>query len=171
MGATFTVDLNGKVSIGLSSRMTFDYDSWLLLQNEIVEARKYLSKVKMTGKHPGVKDVEKTIKPSQYEENGIYLDIKGRVILYLGEGEYINCRGRIDNRLDCYYCYAILDKVPDNLVLVNDRTVILNVDCDFDSYRGKPTKLVKKITQLPKSVSTFYREQSAFICHFRKFDL
>lgn len=156
-GATFIIDLSGHLTIGQSSRMTYDWNTWLLLQNEIIAGRQYMAGIKLAGGFPMEVAKQDTIKPKDYKPNCIYRDIKGRIILYLGKGHFLesdDTRGY--NRVDCHYGYAILPNNPDVLKYMRYDgfcAVFPPTHINFDHYTGKPAKLVEEIKQLPQTIN------------------
>lgn len=113
-----------------------------------------MAKVKVAGGY-NVKPA-KTIKPKQYTLMTLYEDIKGKGILYLGEGTCLDVFG---NCSGCKYLYGVIkgiDKIK-SIELSDDTTKLYITTEDYylntDSYAGKPTKLVKAKASYPTTVN------------------
>lgn len=161
VGATFTIDLNLRVSIGQSSRMSYSFEDLQLLTRELEEGKQFMLRAKMTGMPS--KKKPKYIKPSEYKNFTVYMDEKGRFIFYVGNGTYKSPKGyeHPSNRLDCHELYGICSNpnvLKDGSFMYNEmnRLIIFTGHDTFcmDSYSGKPRKLVQEIVSYEGKVDS-----------------
>lgn len=158
-GATFTVDINGKVMVGQSGRMVYEYDDLHVLMKEVDEGRLYMARIKLSGGFPQAKAKKcKFIRYDDLTPFSVYEDENGRLILWFGQGSYKKIWGTglsANNRLDCHYLYGVCkDKsvLKDGRLVVDTTNGILLVNTlgfSVESYATKPRKLIQKLVSFP----------------------
>lgn len=155
VGATFTVDEELHIIIGQSGRKHYTFDEWKEINTALNVALSYMSKVRVLGCYPfehddSYKNSNTTIKPKDYKKCCMYLDDKGRAILYIGKAIILKNRyGFSCNRENSPYVCGFFNA---NSVL-GMKTVgsTINILCkedtsdyiEFDSRVNKPRGLIK----------------------------
>lgn len=156
-GATFTVTFNGDISIGLSSHMGFPPNVWALIQNEILEGQKFMSKYVMMRRVTFAVDKNAkndVIKPKDYVRPALYKDNKGRGILYFGKGRIFEGGFGEHTREKSSIVHVTVPDISD----IQDCTMVAGTNeivFKINGYRSpdlrvsKPTGLVELVRQFP----------------------
>lgn len=168
-GATFTVKMDLSIEIGQSSRMSYDKDIWNLLLQELEVGKKYMIKVNLAGGFPKDFTSKKncsTIKPSQYIDNSLYVDSKGRTIFYIGKAEILD---RFGNREGCTYLYAVINNLHDIKVMNGKIHIYVENVLNIDSYVGKPSKLTKLLQSFPRDIAEIVGHTKSGYEYYYKF--
>lgn len=155
-GATFTIDENMNVIIGQNTIKCYSERDWKLINKEIEYGKEYMAAVK------GQTLIKKPayISSKNLVNNTMYVDDKGKAILFIGEGRFANGM-TVRNREGCkYLCIKFQDVTKVLESYCNGGIIFLTYNdehnlCIIDSYATKPVHLVKEIIAFPSYINTF----------------
>lgn len=155
-GATFTVTENSTVVVGQSGKYEYTKEELNLLQAEISAGMAYMENVRQNG-YPTLRDVY--CKP---EPNCVYEDERGNIILYFGQGKFIEEKSKNNRTGYEYICGKIKrynypnDKLNLDWLYVKENGTIYMENGDdswinIENTSTPPKKLVKLLYVLPEN--------------------
>ena len=153
-GSIFEISRDGKIFIRQNGTSKYTQKQWEAINEEIQKGISYMQDLN-AGKI--VLTVPEKIPPKDYKPGGIYKNIKGEYVIFLGEGTLYreNYGGRFDRwaRAGAKYCWGRLNDGDLNKVLYDRDYCYLKGT--FDTYAGKPKDLTELVFVLPSTVRMF----------------
>lgn len=155
-GATFTVTEDSTVIVGQSGKYEYTKEELNLLQTEISVGMAYMKNVRQNG-YPVLENAY-----CEPEPNCVYEDERGNIILYFGQGKFIEEKSNHNRTGYEYICGKIKrynypnDKFNQNWLYVKeDGTIYIddgnNSRINIENTNIPPKKLVKLLYVLPEN--------------------